>query len=101
MARHLPDASLAWLKANFFRTELELSHCLRLPEERPCECDMYLTCAKFVTTPEYEPRLRERRMREIALADDAQSTGFQREAERHDCTRHRIEQLLTDLFERW
>ena len=50
------------MKANFFRTELELGHCLRLPEEGPCECDLYLTCAKFVTTPEYAPRLRERRL---------------------------------------
>ncbi len=29
--------SLDWLKVNFFRTELELGHCLRLPEEGPCE----------------------------------------------------------------
>jgi hypothetical protein len=62
---------------------------------------MYLTCAKFVTTPEYAPRLRERRQREIALADEAQIKGFQREAERHECTRLRIEQLLTDLKEPW
>ncbi|MBN9359869.1 tyrosine-type recombinase/integrase, partial [Devosia sp.] len=99
--RAMPEDSLAWLKANFFRTELELGHCLRLPDEGPCECDMYLTCAKFVTTPEYAPRLRERRQREIALADEAQIKGFQREAERHECTRRRIEQLLTDLKEPW
>jgi integrase len=99
--RAMPEDSLAWLKTNFFRTELELGHCLRLPEEGPCECDMYLTCAKFVTTPEYAPRLRERRLREIALADDAQAKGFQREAERHECTRRRIEQLLADLGEQW
>lgn len=99
--RAMPEDSLAWLKTNFFRTELELGHCLRLPEEGPCECDMYLTCTKFVTTPEYAPRLRERRLREIALADDAHAKGFQREAERHICTRRRIEQLLTDLGECW
>ena len=98
-SRAMPPDSLAWLKANFFRTELELGHCLRLPEEGPCECDLYLTCAKFVTTPEYAPRLRERRLREIALADDARVRGAGREAERHDCTRARIEQLLTDLGE--
>ena len=34
--------------------------CLRLPAEGPCECDLYLTCAKFLTTPEYVPRLRAR-----------------------------------------
>ena len=98
-ARTMPADSLAWLKTNFFRTGLEVGHCLRLPEEGPCECDLYLTCAKFVTTPDYAPRLRERRLREIAMADDAQIKGFQREAERHDCTRRRLEQLLADLGE--
>jgi integrase len=95
----MPPDSIAWLKANFFRTELELGHCLRLPEEGPCECDLYLTCAKFVTTPEYAPRLRERREREIALAEDARKRGFAREVERHECTRRRIEQLLVELEE--
>ena len=52
--------ALDWLKTNFYKTELELGHCLRLPQEGPCECDLYLTCAKFVTTPQYAPRLRER-----------------------------------------
>ncbi|TIQ41844.1 MAG: phage integrase family protein [Mesorhizobium sp.] len=98
-SRAMPEDSIAWLKANFFRTELELGHCLRLPEEGPCECDLYLTCAKFVTTPEYASRLRERRLREITLADEAQVKGFYRESERHDCTRSRIEQLLKDLGE--
>jgi integrase len=95
----MPPDSIAWLKANFFRTELELGHCLRLPEEGPCECDLYLTCSKFITTPEYAPRLRERREREIALAADAQVRGFEREVERHECTRKRIEQLLSELGE--
>src|ERR1700733_10963479 len=52
--------ALDWLKTNFYKTELELGHCLRLPQEGPCECDLYLTCAKFVTTAQYAPRLRER-----------------------------------------
>ena len=42
----LPDEAVHWLKTNFFKTELELGHCLRLPAEGPCECDLYLTCAK-------------------------------------------------------
>lgn len=71
----------------------------RVPEEGPCECDLYLTCAKFVTTPEYAPRLRERRIREITLADEALAKGFHREAERQDCARKRIEELLRDLGE--
>jgi hypothetical protein len=52
-----------------------------------------------VTTPEYAPRLRERREREIALAEDARERGFAREVERHECTRRRIEQLLVELEE--
>src|SRR4029077_2453455 len=36
-----PAADIAWLKQNFFRTEWELGHCLRLPAEGPCECDLY------------------------------------------------------------
>jgi len=95
----MPTDSIAWLKTNFFRTELELGHCLRLPEEGPCECDLYLNCAKFVTTPEYAPRLRERRIREIELTNEARERGFEREAERHECARNRIEQLLNDLGE--
>jgi hypothetical protein len=37
----LPNASIDWLKTNFFKTELELGRCLRLPAEGPCECDLY------------------------------------------------------------
>jgi integrase len=93
----LPEAAVDWLKTNFFKTELELGHCLRLPAEGPCECDLYLTCAKFVTTPAYAPRLQARRKVEHALAADAASHGWAREVERHHCTASRIEKLLTDL----
>src|SRR5258708_37100789 len=88
-----------WLKSNYFKTEIELGRCLRLPQEGPCECDLYLTCAKFVTSPEYAPRLRRRRKRERELVEDAISHGWQREVERHQCTIRRLEQLLTDLGE--
>ncbi len=95
----LPEADVEWIKGNFFETELELGHCLRLPQEGPCECDLYLSCAKFVTTREYAPRLRARRSREFELVEDAISRGWAREAERHRCTIRRIEQLLADLGE--
>ncbi len=36
----MPPHSLAWLRANFFRKELELGHCLRLPDEDSCERDL-------------------------------------------------------------
>ncbi len=95
----LPAEDVEWLKANFFKTELELGRCLRLPQEGPCECDLYLSCPKFVTTPEYAPRLRARRQKEFALVEDAISNGWEREVERHRCTVRRIEQLLTELGE--
>jgi len=31
----LPQSAVNWLKSNFFKTELELGHCLRLPQEGP------------------------------------------------------------------
>jgi hypothetical protein len=95
----LPDESVEWLKKNFFKTELELGHCLRLPQEGPCECDLYLTCAKFVTTKQYAPRLRSRRLRELELIEEAISQGWDREVERHRCATKRIEQLLEELGE--
>ena len=84
---------------NFFKTELELGHCLRLPQEGPCECDLYLNCAKFVTTREYAPRLRARRQLEMELIADAEAHEWAREVERHRCTMQRLEQLLAELGE--
>ena len=69
----LSQDAVACLKTNFFKTELELGRCLRLPEEGPCECDLYLTCSKFVTTPAYAPRLR--RHVELDLIEDAAQKG--------------------------
>jgi hypothetical protein len=88
-----------WLRSNFLKTELELGHCLRLPSEGPCECDLYLSCARFVTTPAYAPRLRERHRLELSLADDARNRAWPREVERHCGIARRIEQLLSDLGE--
>ena len=93
----LPDASVDWLKTNFFKTELELGRCLRLPAEGPCECDLYLICAKFVTTPDYSPRPRVRRRVEQTLALDAAERSWDREVKRHCCTSERIAKLLADL----
>jgi integrase len=95
----LTPTALNWLKTNFFKTELELGHCLRLPAEGPCECDLYLTCAKFVTTPAYAPRLRCRRQMELTLAADAESRGWPREVERHRAIAARLERLLAELGE--
>lgn len=101
-AEELKSGTLAveavnWLKSNFLKTELELGRCLRLPAEGPCECDLYLSCAKFVTTPEYAPWLRARREVERTLAADAAERGWEREVERHRCVGERNERLLVEL----
>ena len=93
------SSTLEWLKTNFFKTELELGHCLRLPAEGPCECDLYLTCAKFVTIAAYAPRLRRRHQVELVLAADAEAKGWRREVERHRATVTRLERLLAELGE--
>jgi hypothetical protein len=93
----VPPSAVEWLKTNFFKTELELGHCLRLPVEGPCECELYWTCAKFVTTPAYAPRLRRRRQVELMLAADAEARGWPREVERHRATAVRLEQSLAEL----
>lgn len=95
----LAASDLDWLQANFFKTALELGHCLRLPQEGPCECELYLNCAKFVTSREYAPRLRRRRKLEFQLIEDAQARGWAREVERHRCVVEKIEQYLRELGE--
>ena len=98
-AGQLDQGALDWIKTNFYKTELELGHCLRLPQEGPCECDLYLTCAKFVTTPQYAPRLRERLKIERQLASDAEERGWDREVDRHQRIADRIICLLGELDE--
>jgi integrase len=95
----LDASSVDWLRSNFLKTELELGHCLRLPTEGPCECDLYLSCSRFVTTQAYAPRLRERRRLEMSLADDARNRAWPREVERHCAIARRIESLLSELGE--
>jgi hypothetical protein len=95
----LDEESLHWLQTNFLKTELELGHCLRLPAEGPCECDLALTCPKFLTTSEYAPRLRARIDREDELIADAEQHGWAREVERHQAVQRRLRQLLQDLDE--
>ncbi|MBB5781694.1 tyrosine-type recombinase/integrase [Nonomuraea jabiensis] len=95
----LPAEAVDWLQSNFLETELELGHCRRLPAEGPCECDLYLTCATFVTTPDYAPRLRARLEVEQQLVQDADERGWTREVERHTAVARRLTGLLTDLGE--
>lgn len=95
----LDPEAVSWLQTNFLETELELGHCLRLPQEGPCECDLVLTCSKFLTTSDYAPRLRSRLVTEHALIVDAVERGWDREVERHQRTVDRITGLLADLGE--
>jgi len=99
IANRLDDAIVDWLKTNFLKTELELGHCLRLPQEGPCECDLYLRCSKFFTTSQYAPRLRARLACEQQLTDDAVDRGWPREVERHTAISRRLCELLVDLGE--
>lgn len=85
------------LTSNYYKTALELGHCLRLPEEGPCECDLFLSCSKFLTTADYTPRPKERLSLERTLAEDALRRGWPREAERHGAIANRLNQLLNDL----
>lgn len=93
----LDPEAVSWLQTNFLKTELELGHCLRTPAEGPCECDLVLSCSKFLTTSDYTPRLRARLAVEQQLINDATARGWDREAERHSATKTRIERLLQDL----
>ena len=98
MREHRLDPSAVhWPQTNFLKTELELGHCLRLPQEGPCECDLVLTCSKFLTTSDYAPRLHARLAVEQQLVDDATTRGWEREVQRHTATKTRIRQLLTEL----
>jgi hypothetical protein len=66
--------------------------------KRPA-CDLYLTCAKFVTTPHYAPRLRERLRLDCELAADARQRGWDREIDRHQRIADRVRAPLTELGE--
>ena len=79
----LDPAAVHWLQTNLLKTELELGHCLRLPAEGPCECDLVLSCSKFVTTTGYAPGLRARLAVGQQLIDDATTRGWASEVERH------------------
>lgn len=68
------------------KTEFELGHCLRVTQEGRCECETFLTCAQFVTTSAYVPRLIQRRKLELVLAVDAVDQGWPHEHQRHLAT---------------
>lgn len=95
--KELSAQQIDWLKSNYLKSELELGACLRLPDEGPCECDLFLTCAKFFTTAEHAPRIRRRWHREQELINDALERGWEREVERHEALARRCADLLAEL----
>jgi hypothetical protein len=58
-----------------------------------------LAWAKFVTTPEYAPRLRARLEVEQQLVQDADDRGWTREVERHTSIGRRLQGLFAELGE--
>jgi len=95
--KELSAQQIDWLQSNYFKSELELGACLKLPDEGPCECELFMTCAKFFTTAEHAPRIRRRWHREQQLIKDAAAHGWPREVERHQALARRCTELLTDL----
>jgi hypothetical protein len=95
-AGKLDAGAVDWLRTNFLKTELELGHCLRLPAEGPCECDLLLEllalcddaglCAAAARAAQ-------------AGADARRRRAWPREVGRHCGIARRIEQLLGDLGE--
>ena len=69
------------------------------PEEGPCECDLYLFCAKFLTTRQKAPRLRHQQKVELLLTEDAEARGWVAEVGRHQRFAARCEELLASLGE--
>ena len=41
----MTQRELDWPKSNFYKSEMELGPCTRLPEEGPCECDLFRPAA--------------------------------------------------------
>ena len=76
----LDPEEVSWLQTNFLETELELGHRLRTPAEGRCECDLVLTCLRFLTPANTHPRLGARLDREDQLIADAYQRGWQRES---------------------
>lgn len=54
LANQLDQDTLDWLKTNFFKTELELGHCLRTPAEGPANATS--TCAARSSSPPVSTR---------------------------------------------
>ncbi|MBT1669640.1 tyrosine-type recombinase/integrase [Curtobacterium flaccumfaciens pv. flaccumfaciens] len=97
LANSLTDAERSLLDREYYRTELGLGRCLKLPQEGPCECELYFNCEKFFTTPSHAGRLRGKYESEIALAQNASKNGWARGAENYRAKASRVLELLGEL----
>lgn len=95
----LDQDALNWLKANFYKAELELGHCLRLSQEGPCECDLYLTLRQVHHHTPVRPRTARTPQRRMQLAADARTRGWNREIDRHQRIADRIHCFVARLRE--
>ncbi|WP_430450562.1 tyrosine-type recombinase/integrase [Rhodophyticola sp.] len=97
--QRLPQSTVDWLKCNFLKTELELGHCLRLPEEGPLRMRPLselrqirhhpILCAEAASAP--SPRTQSDGRRALPRLDTRNRTAFRNS--------FRIEQLLVELGE--
>ena len=97
----LDPEAVSWLQTNFPKTELELGHCLRTPAKGPCECDLVLTCSKFLTTSDYIPRLRTRLVVEDQLIDYAARSGMPSCSSRATCRLNRSRSIPRPPLRAW
>jgi integrase len=99
LSNTLSDRERDLLDHHYYRTEFGLGNCIRLPEEGPCECELYLTCTKFFTTPAHAPRLRGKYEAEMRLVREAATNGWSRMAENAQAKAKVVHELLNDLGE--
>ena len=93
----LDPEAVSWLQTNFLKTELELGHCLRTPAEGPCECDLVLTCSKFLTTSDYAPAPPRPPRRRTATHRRRHRPRLAPRDRTTPTTRSRLEQVLREL----
>lgn len=99
LANELSEHERDLLDHHYYRTELGLGNCIRLPEEGPCECELYLTCVKFFATPAHAARLRGKFESGTRLVREALANGWGRMAENAQSKAQIVYELLEDLGE--
>jgi len=81
LAGKLDEPALHWLQTNFLKLNSNSATAYACPQKDPCECELMLSCSKFLTTSDCAPKLRARLAREEELITDAQTRGWPREVD--------------------